>query len=132
MTCVKNLLLGTQVRTSNDKLKDMPDDSGNPSVHLSLSGAGKLQVCKEVQGENGLGEPVVQEQKDNVLQSSEFDAFITKLTNGIANQETSYSMSDVVNLVLELACICRGSAAISRKSCEEMAEESEEEEEPGS
>ena len=126
MISVKNLLLGSRVRDASDKLKDMPDDTGKNSTHLSLSSAGNLGVVKEVQVENELGEPEVQEQRDNILQASEFDTFIQKLQSGIADQKTSYSMNDIANLILELACICRGVAAISRKSCEEVAEEEEE------
>ena len=138
MKVFKKLKLGDHIRDANDKLKDMPDDTGDTSVHLSLSNNGQLSVTTETETEDDNGEPVVEERRDKVVQESRFDAFITRLQNGIADNETTYSMTDVVNLVLELACLCRGVEAASRQSCEEIAEaaaaeaeQGEEEEEPG-
>lgn len=126
---VKSLKLGDRVRDANDKLKDLPDDTGDSSVHLSLTNDGQLRVTTDTETEDELGQPVVQQNHDNVVQESRFDAFITRLRTGIADEETSYSLTDVVNMILELACLCRGAEVASRRSCEEIAEDEAEEEE---
>ena len=132
MKQVNQLQLGDKLLDDSTKLKDLPDDTGDSSVHLSLAHDGQLKVTKATQSQDEHGEPVVQENHDNIVQESRFDAFITRLRNGIADEETTYSLTDVVNMVLELACLCRGAEIASRRSCEEIEEaEAEPTPEPG-
>ena len=130
MKVFKDVKLGDRLRDASDRLRDMPDDTGDPTVHLSLTNAGKVKVVKEIHTEDDEGIPKVEETTDNILQESRFDTFIHKLETGIVDPDTSYNLTDVVNLILELAYLCKGAASVpSRASCEEKAQQETEEQE---